>query len=63
MTDDEYCRNSYFPHLFEGMDSLELVRNTEQGLDNAHDKGDKVGDEIAKLKLVVKTAEEVLAAD
>ena len=28
-----------------------------------NDRGDKVSDEIAKLKLVVKTAEGVLAAD
>tara|TARA_B100000676_G_scaffold124530_1_gene124046 strand:+ start:3058 stop:3207 length:150 start_codon:yes stop_codon:yes gene_type:complete len=49
--------------LFEGMGSLEFDRTAEQGWDNTNDKGDKVGDVIAKLKLVVKTAEEVLAAD
>ena len=45
------------------MGSLKFDRNAEQGWDNTNDKGDRVSDETAKLKLVVKTAEEVFAAD
>ena len=59
MTDSVYHRNTYFLHFFERTGSLEFDRNAEQAWDNANDKREKVGAEIAKLKLVVKTAEEV----